>query len=174
RDAGDGHASLSSIAHFGAGMKSLTRSFGFWASVSLVVGGIIGSGIFMKPATMAAQLGSPGALLAVWAVAGLITLFGALSNAEIGSMIPETGGQYVFFRKMYGEFFAFLYGWAAFAVFNTAAVASIAYVCSTYAVYFIDFPRFDLATEQAWGLYVPYIGTIFPAEYIGLKAFTII
>ena len=59
----------------------------------MVIGGIIGSGIFMKPAVMASQLGSPELLIAVWVGAGFITLFGALSNAEVAAMIPETGGQ---------------------------------------------------------------------------------
>src|SRR4051812_39371474 len=98
----------------------LTPTLGLWTSISLVIGGIIGSGIFMKPSIMASQLGSPELLVLVWIIAGVITLFGALSNAEVAAMIPETGGQFVFFRHMYGEFIAFLYGWAAFAVFNTA------------------------------------------------------
>uniref|UniRef100_UPI0038D05E49 amino acid permease n=1 Tax=Hafnia paralvei TaxID=546367 RepID=UPI0038D05E49 len=95
----------------------------------------------MKPALMASQLQSPLLLLSVWIVAGIITLFGALSNAEVAAMFPETGGQYVFFQKMYGNRFAFLYGWAAFAVFNTAGNASIAYVFSQYTNYFIALPR---------------------------------
>src|SRR5688572_8197091 len=96
---------------------SLKPTLGLWTSVSLVIGGIIGSGIFMKPSVMASQLGSPELLLIVWVLAGVVTLFGALSNAEVASMMPETGGQFVFFRVMYGDFFAFLYGWSAFAVF---------------------------------------------------------
>ena len=98
----------------------LVRTFGLWSSVSIVVGGIIGSAIFMKPALMASQLGSPLILLAVWVLAGVVTLMGALSNSEVAAMMPETGGQYVFFQKMYGDFIAFLFGWAGFAVFNTS------------------------------------------------------
>src|ERR1700747_2466934 len=98
-------------------MSGLRRTFTFNTAVSIVVGGVIGSGIFMKPALMASQLGSPLLLLSVWLVAGAITLFGALSNAEVASMFPETGGQFVFFKKMYGDGFAFFYGWASFAVF---------------------------------------------------------
>src|SRR5258708_68239 len=93
----------------------LVPTLGLWTSISLVVGGIIGSGIFMKPALMASQLGSPQLLILIWVLAGVMTLFGALSNAEVAAMIPETGGQYIFFQKMYGDFVAFLYGWAAFA-----------------------------------------------------------
>ena len=99
-------------------MNKLTPTLGFWSAVSIVIGSIIGSGIFMKPATMAAQLGSPELLIAVWIGAGIVTLFGALSNAEVAAMIPETGGQYVFFQKMYGDFVAYLYAWSGFAVFR--------------------------------------------------------
>src|SRR5215208_1504900 len=94
----------------------LDRKLGLWACISIVAGSIIGSGIFMKPATMAAQLGSPILLLVVWIVAGIISIFGGMINAEIGAMIPATGGQYVYFRHMYGKFFAYLFGWASFIV----------------------------------------------------------
>jgi len=155
-------------------MSHLKRTFSLYSSVSIVVGGIIGSAIFMKPALMAAQLGSPLWLLAVWAGAGVITLFGALSNAEVAAMMPETGGQYIFFQRMYGPFVAFLYGWAAFAVFNTAGVASIAYVLGTYVQYFIDLPRLGATQEHAVDLYLPFLGHIYPFENIGVKGVTII
>lgn len=152
----------------------LAPSLGLWTCVSIVVGGIIGSGIFMKPAVMATQLGSPELLLMVWVGAGVITLFGALSNAEVAAMIPETGGQFVFFKVMYGDFFAFLYGWAAFAVFNTAGNASIAYVLGTYTEYFITLPRFAPDVEQSVSFTIPLIGTIFPLQNFGVKAVTIL
>ncbi len=139
----------------------------------MVIGGIIGSGIFMKPALMASELGSPILLVGVWIIAGIITLFGALSNAEVAAMIPETGGQYIFFQKMYGDFIAFLYGWAAFAVFNTAGVASIAYVLGTYTEFFVTLPRFSPAVEHNFELYIPFIGSIYPLENIGVKSVTI-
>jgi APA family basic amino acid/polyamine antiporter len=151
----------------------LAPTLGLWTSISLVIGGIIGSGIFMKPALMASQLGSPVLLLTVWTLAGVITMFGALSNAEVAAMIPETGGQFIFFRVMYGDFFAFLYGWAAFAVFNTAGVASIAYVLGTYTEYFIHLPRFTTETERSVHLYIPFVGSIFPLQNFGVKTITI-
>jgi len=103
----------------------------------MVVGGVIGSGIFRKPGIMAAQVGSPEILLGVWLVAGVITLFGALTNSEIASMIPETGGQYIYFERMYGPFAAFLYGWAVFAVMQTGSIAAVAYVFAEYATQFV-------------------------------------
>jgi basic amino acid/polyamine antiporter, APA family len=140
----------------------------------MVIGGIIGSGIFMKPAVMASQLGSPEWLILVWIAAGFITLFGALSNAEIAAMIPETGGQYVFFQKMYGDLVAFLYGWAGFVVFNTAGVASIAYILGIYTEYFIQLPRFAPEIEHSINLHMPFIGTFYPIENIGVKSVTIL
>src|SRR6478736_3528461 len=154
-------------------MNKLNRTFGLWSSVSLVIGGIIGSAIFMKPALMASQLGSPLWMIAIWIIGGLITLCGALTNAEVAAMMPETGGQYIFFQKMYGDFIAFLYGWAAFAVFNTAGVASIAYVLSIYTEYFVTLPRFSKEAEQLISLYLPGIGHIYPLENIGVKSLTI-
>ena len=153
--------------------QQLERKLGLWATISLVAGGVIGSGIFMKPALMAGQLGSPALLLLVWVVAGVITLFGALSNAEVAVMFPVTGGQYVFFEKMYGDLIAFLYGWAAFAIFNTAGVASIAYVMAEYTGYFIELPRFPAGTERSFSLHIPAIGTFFPLENAGVKGLTI-
>lgn len=154
-------------------MSQLQRTLSFKATYAIVVGSVIGSGVFMKPAVMAGQLGSAWLLILVWIVAGLITLFGALSNAEAAAMFPETGGQYIFFQKMYGEGFAFVYGWSAFAVFNTAGNASIAYVCAQYTEYFVQLPRFSQAIEQSLHIPIPLIGAIYPLENIGVKSLTI-
>jgi basic amino acid/polyamine antiporter, APA family len=134
-----------------------------------VVGSIIGSGVFMKPSTMAAQLGSPVWLTLVWVIAGVFSLFGALIFAELGAMMPETGGIYTYFRKMFGDFFAFLYGWAAFAVINTAAVAAISFVCAQYADYFLHLPRFDTVAELAFVWHIPFIGDLYPLQNLGVK-----
>jgi len=155
-------------------MSGLRRTLGLSSTIAIVAGGIIGSGVFMKPALMMTQLGSPVWLLEVWALAGIITLFGALSNAELAAQFPETGGQYVFFQKMYGEQFAYLYGWAAFAVFNTAGNASVAYVCATYLGYFFPLPQFSDAISQSVILHIPFIGDILPLDNAGVKLLTIL
>jgi APA family basic amino acid/polyamine antiporter len=139
-----------------------------------VIGSIIGSGVFMKPASMAAQLGSPVWLTAVWVIAGIFSLLGALIFAELGAMMPETGGIYVYFRRMFGEFVAFLYGWAAFSVINTAAVAAIAFVCARYSDYFLHLPRFDPATVNAMVWHIPFIGNLYPLEDFGVKALAVL
>lgn len=156
------------------GEATLSRKIGLWTTVSIVAGSIIGSSIFMKPAVMAGQLGSPLLLVTVWVAAGVISLIGASVNAEIGAMLPVTGGQYVFFKKMYGDFFAYLYGWAAFSVINTASVAAIAFIFSQYTEYFIHLPRFSEAIERSWQLSLPFIGQLYPLENAGVKILTIV
>src|SRR5688572_5470257 len=126
----------------------MNNKIGYWAATSIVAGSIIGSGIFMKPATMAAQVGSPVWLIAIWVITGLFSLFGALIYAEVGAIFPQTGGQYVYFRHMYGDFVAFCWGWAAFAVINTASVAAISFVCAQYADHFLDLPQFISSSNQ--------------------------
>jgi len=154
-------------------MNNFNRTLGLSTTIAIVVGGVIGSGIFMKPALMASQLGSPLLLLSVWLVAGIISLFGALSNAELSTMFPETGGPFVFFKKIYGETFAFTYAWAAYAVTNTAGNASIAYVFSEYTNYFIQLPQFSETIEKSVHFTIPFIGTIFPLHHFGVKALTV-
>ena len=129
--------------------------------------------MFMKPASMAGQLGSPIWLTIVWVIAGIFSLFGALVYAELGAMMPETGGIYVYFRKMFGDFVAYLYGWSAFSVINTTAVAAIAFVCARYADYFLHLPRFDVATEQGATWHLPFIGDLHPLENFGVKSLAI-
>ena len=152
---------------------SLPKKTGYWSATSLIIGSIIGSGVFMKPSSMAEQLGSPVWLTLVWVIAGLFSLFGALIYAELGAMMPETGGIYVYFRRMFGDFVAFLYGWSAFAVINTASVAAIAFVCAGYADYFLHLPRFDPETEHSFVLHIPFIGNLYPLEKIGIKSLAV-
>ena len=153
--------------------SSLAKKIGFWSATSIVIGSVIGSGVFMKPASMAAQLGSPVWLTIIWVIAGIFSLFGALVYAELGAMMPETGGIYVYFRKMFGDFVAFLYGWAAFSVINTASVAAISFVCAQYADYFLHLPRFDLVTEQSVVWHIPFIGNLYPLENFGVKSLAV-
>jgi APA family basic amino acid/polyamine antiporter len=146
----------------------LLPSLGLFTTVMMVVGGVIGSGIFRKPGVMAAQLGSPELLLGVWVLAGVLTLFGALTNAEIAGMIPETGGQYIYFERMYGPFFAFLYGWAVFVVMQCGSIAAVAYVFAEYATQFVTLPEFS-ASVAAWSFHLPFIGDVTPLKEIGTK-----
>ena len=154
-------------------MAQLKPKLGLWASVSIVVGTVIGSSIFMKPATMAGQLGSPLLLLLVWIVAGVVSMFGGMINAEIGSAFPKTGGQYIYFRFLYGDFLAWLYGWAGFIVINTASIAGIAFIFAQYTGYFIELPNLPSHIEHAFALSIPFIGRFYPLENFGVKSLAI-
>jgi APA family basic amino acid/polyamine antiporter len=93
-----------------------------------VVANIIGSGVYKKIAPMASELHSSIWILIAWIVGGIITLFGALSNAEVAGLLADTGGEFVYFKKIYNRFFAFMYGWSLFTVIQTATISSLAYV----------------------------------------------
>ena len=151
----------------------LVRGLTLTTSIMIVAGSMIGSGIFRKPATMAGQLMSPELLLFVWLAAGIITFIGALCNAEVSGIIDATGGQYVYFQKMYGNFLSYLYGWSVFAVIQTGSQAAIAYVFGEYLGYFIKYPELP-KTLQDFSFYIPVIGNIFPFAEFGPKAAAII
>lgn len=108
--------------------RSLSRTLGLGYVVIFVIANIIGSGVYKKIAPMADELNSSVWILLVWIVGGIITLFGALSNAELAGMLADTGGDYVYLKKIYKRFFSFQYGWSLFAVIQTATIASLAYV----------------------------------------------
>lgn len=118
---------------------------------------------------MSAELGSPTLVLVGWIVAGLITLFGALSNAEVASMMADAGGEYVYFKRIYNRFFAFLFGWSCFTVIRSAALASIAYV---FAQSFDNiFPLPQLPEQIAS---IEWMGIFTPFDNFGVKALTIL
>jgi APA family basic amino acid/polyamine antiporter len=106
--------------------KTITR----WPAILLVVSGIIGSGVFKKIAPMADALKSPGLILSCWIIAGLLSLIGALCTAELASMMPGAGGEFVYFKRIYGRLFAFLYGWGNLTVMKSATIAALAYIFS--------------------------------------------
>jgi len=106
----------------------LNRTLGLRLAIFIVIGNIIGSGVYKKVVPMAAELHSSGWVLICWVLGGIISLFGALSNAEIASMLADTGGEYTYYKKIYGRFFSYLYGWSNFTAIKTAAIAGIAYV----------------------------------------------
>src|SRR6266576_6398567 len=89
----------------------------------LVIGTVIGTGVFLKSAVMAQEVGSPALVLAAWVAAGFLSLAGALSYAELGALLPQAGGEYVYLRRAYGEAAAFLYGWMRFSIASTGSIA---------------------------------------------------
>src|SRR5438046_8258754 len=105
---------------------SLLRALGPIDATMIVMGSMIGSGIFITSAESARLIGAPGWLLLAWAVAGLLTITGALCCSELATMMPRAGGVYVFFREAYGSSIGFLYGWTLFLVIQTGTIAAVA------------------------------------------------
>src|SRR5918994_6058448 len=103
-----------------------TRGLGLYASTMVVVGSMIGSGIFLVSAEMARQVGSPGWLLVAWAITGILTVAAALSYGELAAMMPRAGGQYVYLREAFSPMWGFLYGWTLFMVIQTGTIAAVA------------------------------------------------
>src|ERR671926_1168328 len=103
---------------------TLVRGLGLFASVSIVVGSVIGTGIFLKTRVMMCNVESPWLVVAAWVAAGFLSLAGALTYAELAAMMPRAGGEYVFIREGYGRPLAFLYGWTQFAVAYTGSQAA--------------------------------------------------
>lgn len=135
----------------------------------IVISAMVGSGVFKKIAPMSAELHTSWLILAAWLVAGLITLFASASNAEVAGLIAEPGGQYVYFKKMYGSAFAFLYGWSCFSVIQSASIASIAYVFSESLNSIIPLPRLPVSIEN-----FSILGIFFPFRSFGIKGLTIL
>lgn len=113
---------------------TLQRRLGLWASIGLVIGVAIGSGIFRTPATIAERVPDPMLMLGVWLAGGLLSLCGALAVAELASTLPHTGGWYVFLREAWGRLPAFLFGWSELVLIRASATGAIATVFAEYAL----------------------------------------
>ena len=118
--------STSEITETKTEAASLVRELGTIDAAMIVVGSMIGSGIFITSAESARYVGAPGWLLVAWGLAGLMTITGSLCAAEIAAMMPRAGGQYVFLREAYSPMFGFLFGWAMFLVVQTGTIAAVA------------------------------------------------
>tara|TARA_Y100000768_G_scaffold129061_1_gene95824 strand:+ start:1085 stop:2419 length:1335 start_codon:yes stop_codon:yes gene_type:complete len=127
-----------------AEQSNLKRVLSLTDAIMINVGGILGSGIFMVPATVALYTLSSSLFFLVWIIGGIVSLFGALSVAELGAAMPKAGGQYVFLNKAYGPLWGFLYGWTAVAVINTASIAAVAMAFSEYLGFFFVLSRFEI------------------------------
>ena len=126
-----------------AAPTDLKRELGLFDATMINAGTTIASAIFIVPAAVAAAVHGTALMTVVWIVGGIVSLLGALSVAELAAMYPEAGGQYAYLREAYGTVWAFLYGWATFAVINTASIAAIAVGFARYIGFFI--PLSELA-----------------------------
>src|SRR5690349_11489087 len=116
---------------------SLLRALGPIDATMIVMGSMIGSGIFITSAESARLIGAPGWLLLAWAVAGLLTITGALCCSELATMMPRAGGVYVFLREAYGPSVGFLYGWTLFLVIQTGTIAAVAIAFAKFLGVFV-------------------------------------
>lgn len=138
--------------------RHLVRTLGLGYVVIFVIANIIGSGVYKKVAPMAAELHSSVWILMAWIAAGLITIFGALSNAEVAGLLADTGGEYVYHKKIYNRFFAFLYGWSLFTVIQTATISSLAYIFAQSLNSIFPFPQLFSSMQDlsVGGVFYPF------------------
>ena len=113
---------------------ALPRRIGLWSAIAIVVGSMIGSGIFRSPAGIATRLPGPLPMISVWIVAGIFALCGALTLAEVASALPRTGGLFVFLREGWGRLTAFLFGWSELVIIRAAGLGAISLTFAQYAV----------------------------------------
>ena len=118
-------------------VPELNRDLSVLDASMLVMGAMIGSGVFITSAESARLVGSPGWLLCAWVLAGLMTVAGAVSSAELAAMMPRAGGQYYFLRTAYGPLVGFLFGWSLFLVVQTGTIAAVAVAFSKFLGVFI-------------------------------------
>jgi basic amino acid/polyamine antiporter, APA family len=152
-----------------ANQRNLVRTLGMGYVVIFVVANIIGSGVYKKIAPMAAELHSSIWILMAWVAGGIITLFGALSNAEVAGLLADTGGEFVYLKKIYNRFFAFMYGWSLFTVIQTATISSLAYVFAQSLNSIIALPQVLVSLQH-----FTIGGVFFPFQDFGVKLVAIV
>jgi APA family basic amino acid/polyamine antiporter len=149
--------------------RQLNRTLGLNLVIVMVIGNIIGSGVYKKVTPMAAELHSSGWVLVGWILGGIVSLFGALSNAEVAGLLAGTGGEYVYYKKIYNRFFAFLFGWSLFSVIQTAAISSLAYVFAQSLNSIVSLPP----VLESWsGFHI--LGVFYPFQDFNVKLTAII
>ena len=144
--------------------RDLPRSLGMLDATAIVVGIVIGSGIFVLPNLIAQNVPSPAAILALWIVSGVLSFFGALAYAELGAMMPATGGQYVYLREAYGPLCAFVSGWTFMLAVLSGGSAWLAVTFSIYAGYFV---RLTPVTSKI--VSIALIAAVSAVNYVGVK-----
>jgi basic amino acid/polyamine antiporter, APA family len=138
--------------------RELNRTIGLRFAVIFVIANIIGSGVYKKVAPMAAELNSGIVVLLCWLAGGILTLFGALSVAELAAMMPHSGGEFHYHKRIYNKFFAFTYGWASYTVIKTGTIASLAYVFAQSLHQVINGPELwpSLAKINFFNVFYPF------------------
>lgn len=149
----------------GHGQASLARVLGLGSVIGIVVGTMIGSGIFINPPNVAQAVGTPLKILIIWILGGVLSFFGALAIAEMASMYSQAGGIYIYLREAYGPFLAFLFGWTLFLVVEAGTIATLVVGFSTkYLPHFVD-----LSGGQAKVVAVSLIAILAAINFTGVK-----
>ncbi|MCB0518629.1 MAG: amino acid permease [Lewinellaceae bacterium] len=140
------------------GTAKLVQYFGLTTGIILIISSIIGSGVYKKIAPMSLALESPELILLAWVLAGMVTLFGVLTVAEIAMLMPVSGGPFTYLRQIYGERTGYFYGWASFACIQSASTASISYVFAQSVNSIFPLPILGGAWEtmSAFGIFTPF------------------
>ena len=123
------------FADSGSKQPELSRQLSLLDATCIVIGTTIGVGIFIVPASIARDLPSPAAILAIWIITGIISFFGALAYAELGAMLPHSGGQYIYLREAYGPLAAFVCGWVSFLIVQSGSIAAVSVGFGIYLSY---------------------------------------
>ncbi len=144
--------------------NSLSKKLSLLDSSMLIMGSMIGSGIFIVSSAIARDVQSPGMLLLIWGVTAVMTVFGALCYGELAAAMPQAGGQYVFLNKIYHEIFGFLYGWTVFTIIQTGTIAAVGIAFAKFTgvffpvispdKVFLDLLILKISTQQALGIAV--------------------
>ena len=142
----------------------LLRALGWWEATAIVIGVMVGTGIFIVPAEITRAMGSRSAALAVWLVTGLLSMFGALSFAELAAMMPHAGGQYVYLRKAYGPLVGYLCGWSFFVAAQTGGIAVLAVGFAEYANEFLPLTPWEQKIAAAAS-----IAVLTAVNYLGVR-----
>lgn len=135
-------------------MAELRRSLTLFDMTMIAIGGSIGSGIFLTPASIARDVGSPWLIVFVWVMGGLITLAGALTFSEAAALLPEAGGQYQFLTRAYGGLVGFLFGWAYFVVVNAGGLGALSVAFATYLGFFVPLGPIGTKVAAIGGLFL--------------------
>ena len=143
---------------------NLSRRLGLLDATMLVMGGIIGSGIFMNPYVVAQQVHTPFLMLGAWAIGGVVALAGAFVYAELAERRPHTGGQYAYFRDAYHPLLGFVYGWSLLLVIQTGGMAAVAV---TFARYFVELTGVGLSD---WVIAIIALGVLTAINCLGVRA----
>jgi APA family basic amino acid/polyamine antiporter len=142
----------------------LPRKLSWVDATAIVIGIVIGSGIFLLPNLIARELSSPAAILSVWIISGVLSYFGALAYAELGAMMPDTGGQYVYLREAYGPLCAFVCGWT----FMLAVLSGgIAWLAVSFSIYVGQFIHLEPAISKLVSLSL--IAALSAVNYVGVR-----